>query len=111
MAIRSNPKTQSTNSQYQITSPDAWKGAFLKENRIDPSIQKAGWLYRADAVDAAEGGGYRMIHYIKPPDGKFTTIYGQTIINSDKGVEESFGKTNIQILQSTLSNYLQNQKK
>jgi len=111
IAIRSNRKTSSTNSTYQVTSPDAWKGAFLKENKIDPSITKAGWTYRADAVDAAEGSGYRMIHYIKPPNGKFTTIFGQTIINSDRGVEETFGKTNIQILQSTLSNYLQNQKK
>jgi hypothetical protein len=111
IAIRSNRKTNSTNSGYQVSSPDAWKGAFLKENRIDPSITKAGWTYRADAVDAAEGSGYRMVHYIKPPNGKFTTIFGQTIINSDRGVEETFGKTNIQILQATLNSYLQNQKK
>jgi len=111
IAIRSNRRTNSTNSGYQISEPDAWKGAFLKENRIDPSIQKAGWLYRADAINAAEGGGYRMIHYIKPPNGKFTTIYGQTVINSDRGVEETFAKTNIQILQAQYSNYLQNQKK
>jgi hypothetical protein len=111
IAIRSNRRTNSTNSGYQISEPYAWKGAFLKENRIDPSIQKAGWLYRADAINAAEGGGYRMIHYIKPPNGKFTTIYGQTVINTDRGVEETFAKTNIQILQAQYSNYLQNRKK
>jgi hypothetical protein len=111
IAIRSNTKTNSTNSGYQVSEPDAWKGAFLKENRIDPSITKAGWSYRADAINAAEGSGYRMIHYVKPPNGKFTTIYGKAIINTDRGVEETFGKTNIQILQATLNSYLQNQKK
>ncbi len=111
IAIRSNTKTNSTNSAYDPSSPNAWKTAFLKENRADPSVTRAGWTYRADAVEAAEGGGYRMIHYIKPPNGNFTTIYGKTIVNTDAGVEKAYSTANIQTLQSTLSNYLQNQKK
>jgi hypothetical protein len=111
IAIRSNQKTNSTNPAYPVTDPNAWKTAFLKGYKNDPTIQAAGWEYRADAVPAAEGGGYRMVHYIKPANGQFTTIFGTTLINTDRGVQESFQKANIQVLQSTLSNYLQNQKK
>jgi hypothetical protein len=111
MAIRSNQKTNSTNPSYPVTDPNAWKTAFLKGYKNDPTVQQAGWEYRADAVRSAEGDGYRMVHYIKPTNGQFTTIFGQTLIKTDGGVQESFQKANIQTLQSTLSNYLQNQKK
>jgi len=102
-------KTKTTNVNYSSSS-NAWKTAYFKENEADPSIAKAGYVFRADVAEAP--GGYRMISYIKAPGkSNFVTIYGEVVAPNEYILDQTYKTMTPAIVQSTYTSYLQNKNK
>lgn len=107
-ALNLNEKTKSTNPVYMPGSPNAWKTAFYNGAQVNPEVTKAGWAYRADVVKS--GGGYRLVHYMRPP-GKteFITIYGAAIANNERIIDNTYKTTTPAQLNAMYLNHLHNQ--
>ena len=108
-AINMNPKTKSTNPVYMPNSPNAWRTAYFKSNKVNPEVTKAGWAYRADVVPATNGG-YRLVNYVRPPGSNaFVTIYGAAAASDEGIIDNTFKTTTPAQLNAMYLNYLHNQ--
>lgn len=109
-AINMNDRTKSTNPVHMPNSPDAWKTAYFKGTQLNPEVAKAGWSYRADAIQT--GGGYRIVNYVRPPGKKsFVTIYGDLVYPKESLIDTIYKTTSPVELNSMYLNHLQKQKK
>jgi hypothetical protein len=108
--LNMNDKTKSTNSVYGPSSPKAWTTSYYQGNDVNPEVVKAGWGYRADAVNAS--GGYRLVNYIKPPgENRWITIYGGAIAKEESMIDTVFKTASPKDLENLYMIYLQNQNK
>lgn len=108
--LNMNDKTKSTNSVYGPSSPKAWTTSYFQGSDVNPEVVKAGWGYRADAVNAS--GGYRLVNYIKPPGkSNWITIYGGAIAKEEGMIDTVFKTASPKDLENLYMLYLQNQNK
>lgn len=108
--LNMNDKTKSTNSLYGPSSPKAWTTSYYQGNDVNPEVVKAGWGYRADAVNAA--GGYRLVNYIKAPgQNRWITIYGGAVAKEEGMIDTVFKTASPKDLENLYMMYLQNQNK
>jgi hypothetical protein len=108
--LNMNSKTKSTNSLYGPSSPKAWTSSYYQGNDVNPEVVKAGWGYRADAVNAA--GGYRLVNYIKAPgQNRWITIYGGAVAKEEGMIDTVFKTASPKDLENLYMMYLQNQNK
>jgi hypothetical protein len=108
--LNMNDKTKSTNSVYGPSSPKAWTTSYFQGSDVNPEVVKAGWEYRADAVNAP--GGYRLVNYIKPPrENRWITVYGGAIAKEEGIIDNIFKTTSPKDLENLYMMHLQNQNK